>query len=126
MPAGISLALFDTFGFLGIETTLGANGSRTDQVRTDQVRTNRFSASIGVNFATPIDLYPGVAISAEHTRRSSGEALVENRTLWGLDVKLSAIGYPPVGITVGYRAPFEEPLGGSAILGISLLLLRQE
>ena len=93
--------------------------------RSRQVRTNRFSASLGVNFATPIDLYPALAISAVHTRRSRGDSLIENRTVWGMDVKLSALGYSPVGITVGYRAPFEDPLKGSAILGVSLILLRQ-
>ncbi|MDE0023524.1 MAG: hypothetical protein OXP69_03830 [Spirochaetaceae bacterium] len=120
LPAGLSLSLLDTFGLLGIEATFGTGGSRTDQART-----NRFSASFGVNFATPIDLYPGLAISAEHTRRLRGGSLVENRTVWGMDVKLSAIGCPPIGITVGYRTPFEDPLAGSAILGVSLVLLRQ-
>lgn len=120
VPIGLSLSLLDTFGFLGLEATLGAGGSRSDQERT-----NRFSASLGVNFATPIDLYPGFAINAVHTRRTRGDTLIQRRTVWGVDTKLTFILFAPVGITVGYRAPFEAPLRGSLILGMSLILLRQ-
>ena len=124
LPAGLSLSLLDTFGLLGIEATLGGAGSS----RTDHERTTRFSASFGVNFATPINpihLYPSVAISAEHTRHSRGDAVIEKRTVWGMDTKLTVIVYSPVAITVGYRAPFEEPFAGSVIFGVSLILLRQ-
>ena len=45
-------------------------------------------------------------------------------TDWGVDAKLTAFAYSLVGMTVGYRAPFRDPLGGSVILGLSIANLR--
>ena len=121
LPAGLSLSLLDTFGIFGVEAAINAGGSRSDRERAA-----RFSGSLGANLATPIDLYPSLAISFQNNRRWRGDELTERRTVWGLDVKLTGYVYSWIGITVGYRAPFGEPLDGSLILGASLVLLRQE
>ena len=116
LPAGLSLSLFETFGQLGIEGSLNAGGEENEAETT-----RSFSISLGTNLATPVGLYPSLAISAENLRRSRADDLVENRTVWGLDTKLTAVR-SWAGITVGYRAPFRAPLGGSVILGVSLVL----
>ena len=121
LPAGLSLSLLDTFGLFGVEATINAGGSLSDRERAA-----RFSGSLGANVATPIDLYPSLAISFQNNRRWRGGDLIERRTVWGLDVKLTGYVYSWIGITVGYRAPFGKPLDGSLILGASLVLLRQE
>ena len=118
LPVGLSLSLLDTFGPFGIEATLNAGGSRSDQERTD-----RFSGSLGANVATPVGLYPGLAISFENSRRSRGDDLIENRTVWGMDLKITGFPYSWVGITIGYRLPFSTPFDGSVILGVSLVPL---
>jgi len=121
LPAGLSLSLLDTFGILGFEATINAGGTRSDEERAD-----RFSGSLGANLATPIDLYPSFAISFQNSRRWRGSHLIERRTVGGLDVKLTGYVDSWIGITVGYRAPFGDPLDGSLILGASLVLLRQD
>ena len=66
-------------------------------------------------------LYPSLALSTESLRRSRGDDLIENRTDWGLDVKITRV-VSWAGITIGYRAPFRTPFGGWAILGVSVIL----
>lgn len=117
LPAGFSLSTFGAFGQFGVEGSLNAGGQSSNQVETV-----RFSVSLGSNLRTPIGLYPSLAISAENVRRTHGDDLIENRTVWGLDVKISYI-VSWTGITIGYRAPFREPLKGSAILGVSIVLV---
>lgn len=121
LPAGLSLSLLDTFGIFGVEATINAGGTRRDRERTD-----RFSGSFGANVAAPIELYPSLAVSFQNIRRWREDDLIERRTVWGLDVKLTGYVYSWIGITIGYRAPFGEPLDGSLILGASLVLLRQD
>lgn len=121
LPAGLSLSLLDTFGLFGVEATVNAGGSRGDGQRAA-----RFSGSLGANVATPINLYPSLAISFQNNRRWRGDDLIERRTVWGLDVKLTGYVDSWIGITAGYRAPFGDPLDGSLILGASLVLLRQD
>ena len=121
LPAGLSLSLLDTFGLFGVEAAINAGGSRDDGARAA-----RFSGSLGANIATPINLYPSLAVSFQNNRRWREGDLIERRTVWGLDVKLTGYVYSWIGITVGYRAPFGHPLDGSLILGASLVLLRQD
>ena len=117
LPVGFSLSTFGAFGQFGIEGSLNAGGQSSAQVETV-----RFSVSLGSNLCTPIGLYPSLAISAENVRRTRGDDLIENRTDWGLDAKISYV-VSWAGITIGYRAPFREPLKGSAILGVSIVLV---
>lgn len=121
LPAGLSLSLLDTFGIFGVDASINAGGSRKVNERAA-----RFSGSLGANLATPIDLYPSVAISFQNNRRWRGDDMIERRTVWGLDVKLTGYVDSWIGVTLGYRAPFGEPLDGSLILGASLVLLRQD
>lgn len=121
LPAGLSLSLLDTFGIFGVEAAINAGGGRSERERTA-----RFSGSLGANVATPINLYPSLAISFQNNRRWRGNEPFERRTVWGLDVKITGYVDSWIGITVGYRAPFGEPLDGSLILGASLVLLRQD
>lgn len=117
LPAGFSLSTFGAFGQFGIEGSLNAGGQSSNQVKTV-----RFSVSLGSNLCTPIGFYPSLAISAENVRQTHGDDLIENRTDWGLDAKISYI-VSWTGITIGYRAPFRAPLKGSAILGVSIVLV---
>ena len=127
LPVGVTLSTYDALWGLGMEGTLSAGGSRSHGQSTD-----RFSLSLGLNTPTPIDdLYSSLAISASHTRTEQGAhtivdavlvAPAEMRTDWGVDAKLTAFAYSLVGMTVGFRAPFRDPLGGSVILGLSIAL----
>ena len=118
LPVGVTLSTYDALWGLGMEGTLSAGGSRSHGQSTD-----RFSLSLGLNTPTPIDgLYPSLAISASHTRTEQSTHTIEMRTDWGVDAKLTAFAYSLVGMTVGYRAPFRDPLGGSVILGLSIAL----
>ena len=104
LPVGFTLSTYDALWGLSMEGTLSAGGCRSHGQSTDRC------------------LYPSLAISASHTRTEQGAHTIEMRTDWGVDAKLTAFAYSLVGMTVGFRAPFRDPLGGSVILGLSIAL----
>ena len=46
----------------------------------------------------------------------------EDSIQWGVDVKVSYVFRGWVGVTAGYWVPFDDPLGGALILGVTIIM----
>ena len=104
-------------------------------------------ASLGINAELLVDgLYPslGVTIAGGQTKRPTiqrqekecptyhgephcpvvrGQEIDHQDTAWGLEGKLTYVLFDGwLGLSAGYRMPFEEPLGGSFLLGVAVVM----
>ena len=142
------LAMGGLFSFYNVLDAVGfdfsALGSteKIDKATTEHV----VSLGLGLNVEVPwvAGLYPSIGVVATlHKRQTTrferatmkcpihhGEThcpvgpVVENDNEWsaGLEAKLTYVVLDWVGITAGYRAPFSDLLGGSALVGVSVVM----